>query len=365
MKTKKIFILYLGLSFMLLFSFSACKKAKTNSKSFDKENIAFPVELGKVERGFISEYKIYPGITKSYNTKVILPEVAGRIKRMLRNVGEKVQKGEILFKLEDTLYRSQYEQAKSAFELSKIQLKDVEKNYKRLKNVYKKNGISKAEFERAESAYYMAKENLKRAEAALRAAKFQFVNTKVKAPFSGVITGKFKEEGDFINPQMGGFSQTAGVYMLESFEKLYVDLDVPEKDINLFKVGMKADVISGDKKIEGKILYLNKKVDPFSSSISIRVIAENSNSLVLPGSIVKVKLHYREKENTLFVKRAALIDNYVFKVVNNIAKKIKVKVGIMNDDFVEILSGLKEGDRVIVSGNYGLFDGAIVKEEKK
>ncbi len=362
-RAKKLFILLF--SFVIIVSLSSCKKKSVKKETFSKSEIAFPVKIDSVRFGEISEYKTYPGIVKAQYTKVILPEVSGRIKKMYVEVGEKVKKGQLLFEIEDTLFKAQYEQAKSSFELSKIQLADAQKNYKRLKAVYEKNGISKAEFERAESSYKMAKENYKRAKALLDSAEFQFINTKVRAPFSGIITGKFKEEGDFINPAMGGFSQSAGVYTLESFKKVFVDIDVSESDSKLFSPGMMVEIISDNNILKGNLILVNKKVDPQSSTVRLRAEAENKDELILPGEIAVVRIHYKVKENAIYVKRSALSGNYVFVVKNSKAHKVLVKTGLINENYVEILSGLKPGEKVVVEGNYGLFDGAIIKEEKK
>ncbi len=362
-KAKNLFILLFSL--LIVVSFSSCKKKSIKKEKFSKSEIAFPVKIDTVKFGRISEYKTYPGIIKAQYTKVILPEVSGRIKKMYVEVGEKVKKGQLLFEIEDTLFKAQYEQAKSAFELSKIQLADAQKNYKRLKAVYKKNGISKAEFERAESSYKMAQENHKRAKAILDSAEFQFVNTKVRAPFSGIITGKFKEEGDFINPAMGGFSQSSGVYTLESFKKVFVDIDVPETDSKLFSPGMMVEIISDNNILNGHLILVNRKVDSQSSTVKLRAEAENEDELFLPGEIATVRIHYKVKENAVYVERSAILGNYVFVVKNSKAHKVMVKTGLINENYVEVLSGLNPGEKVIVEGNYGLFDGAIIKEEKK
>ena len=361
---RKNFFMVLIISFVLLFSYS-CKKSE-NIKAKKRENIAFKVSTEKAKIGDISEYIEYAGVVESFKKINILPEIAGRIKKMYKNIGDSVKKGDLLFELEDTIYKSQYEQAKAGLEAAKISFEDAKKNMERMTAVYKKNGVSKAQYEQAVSAFKLAKSNLERAKAAFKMASFQYNSTKIKAPFSGVITGKLKEEGDFINPSMGGFSQGTGVYVLEDYSKIYVNVNIPNSDSNLIKRGEITDIVSSKDILKGKVYTVNEKTDPMSSSISIKIIADNSEGKVLPGNIVKVRIHYRWKNNALIIPTGAILENnIVFVKKGNIVRERKVKIGLSNPYFTEIVSGISEGDSVVVKGNFGLFDKARVEEEIK
>ena len=362
---KRNFLIFVSI-LLLVFSMNSCKKNdKDNSKNL-RSQIAFSVKTVKVKRGYISEYFEYAGTVESYNKINVLPEIAGRIKKMYKNIGEFVRKGELLFELEDTLYKSQYEQAKAGLNAAEISYKDAEKNMKRISAVYKKNGVSKTEYEKAVSGYELAKSNYERAKAGFDIAEFQYNSTKVKAPFSGVITGKYKEEGDFINPSMGGFSPSTGVYTLEDYSKIYVDIDIPSSEATMIKKSMRAEIVVGELIINARVLTINEKTDPMTSSVSARIIAENPNKKILPGSIVSIRIHYKEKSDAIVVPSKSLLEgNRVFVMKNNTAKERIVKIGLKNPDYMEILKGVKEGEKVIVEGNFGLFDGALVKEVKQ
>ena len=360
---KNIFIIF-TLVLILLFTFSCKKREK---KVVKKSGIvAFKVSTEKAKVSDISEYIEYAGIVESSKKINVLPEIAGRIKKMYKNIGDRVRKGDLLFELEDTIFKSQYEQAKAGLEAAKISYNDAKKNKERITAVYKKNGVSKAQYEQAVSAFKMAKSNLERAKAAFEMASFQFNSTKIKAPFSGVITGKLKEEGDFINPSMGGFSQGAGVYVLEDYSKIYVNIDIPNSDTQLIKKGEQAEIILNNGVLKGKVSSVNEKSDPMSSSIVVKIFAENKDGKVLPGNIVKVRIHYKWKNGALVIPTEAILDNnIVFVKKGNIVRETKVKTGLTNPQFTEIMSGLNEGDYVVEKGNFGLFDKAKVKEEIK
>ena len=362
---KKNSLIILGLVFILLFTFS-CKKKREEVKKKGSDVIAFKVSVEKAKIGDISEYIEYAGVVESLKKINVLPEIAGRIKRMYKNIGDRVKKGELLFELEDTIFKSQYEQAKAGLEAAKISFGDAKKNMERMTAVYKKNGVSKAQYEQAVSAFKLAKSNLERAKAAFEMASFQYNSTKIKAPFPGVITGKLKEEGDFINPSMGGFSQGAGVYVLEDYSKIYVNIDIPNSDSTLIKKGEIADIVLDKTILKGKVYTVNEKSDPMSSSISIKVIADNSEGKILPGNIVKVRIHYKEKKNALIIPTKAILENnIVFVKKGDIVREVRVKTGLSNPYYTEIISGINDGDYVVTEGNFGLFDKAKVKEETK
>ena len=360
---KKSFMVLI-ISFVLLFTYS-CRKNK-NIKVKKRETIAFKVLTEKAKIGGISEYIEYAGVVESFKKINVLPEIAGRIKKMYKNIGDSVKKGDFLFELEDTVYSAQYEQAKAGLEAARISFEDAKKNMERMTAVYKKNGVSKAQYEQTVSAFKLAKSNLERAKAAYKMALFQYNSTKIRAPFSGVITGKLKEEGDFINPSMGGFSQGAGVYVLEDYSKIYVNIDIPNSDSHLIKRGELADIVLKEGILKGKVSSVNEKADPMSGSVAIKVFAENKEGKVLPGNIVKVRIHFKWKNNALIIPTKAILDNnIIFVKKGNIVRETKVKTGLSNPYHTEIVSGISEGDYVVIRGNYGLFDKAKVKEELK
>ncbi len=366
MKTKLKNIFLILTLIISIINISSCKKGKRYDTKSTKGSVAFLVKTECAKISSISEYFDYAGTVISYNTLIVLPEVPGRIKKLYKEIGDFVRKGDLLFELEDTTYKAQYEQAKAMLESAKINLNDAKKNKIRIAAVYSKNGVSKAQYEKAVSAYGLALNNFKRATAGFNLAKFQYNSTKIKAPFSGIITGKYKEEGDFINPSMGGFSQSTGVYTLEDYSKIYVDIDIPSSEAALIKSGQKAEIILKNNLIEGKVLTVNEKTNPMTSSVSARIIANNKDKKVLPGTIVKVRIHYKEKSGCIVLPAKAVIDNSkVFVMENNKAIEKTVKTGFKNPVFVEVLSGIKEGDKVITEGNFGLFTNAFVKEEEK
>ncbi len=333
MKSIKWLLYVLALVFcMIVFQQCGRQEEAVTGSSGNAGDIAFTVRTAAAGISTITEYLTYSGIVKSARTQVIIPEVPGRITHLYKEIGDRVARGDLLLELEDTLSGAQYNQAGAALASAKLTFADAEKNWRRIQNLFAKNAVSTTQVEQAEAVYKMA--------------DFQFKSAKVYAPFPGVITARFKETGDYINPSMSAMGPESGVYILEDYAAIYVDMDVPNSEIERIKKGQKAD--------------------PLSLNVLVRIRASNTAGLILPATIVSVRIHFKEKENTVVVPASALVEgNRIFTVTDNRAAEKKVTIGLVNPEMVEVLSGIREGEKVVVDGNFGLYSGAAVREEGK
>jgi RND family efflux transporter MFP subunit len=360
-----LYVLVLGIC-IIVFPQCGRKEESTAGSNGNASDIAFTVRTAAAEISTITEYLTYSGIVKSARTQVIIPEVAGRIIRLHKEAGDRVVRGDLLLELEDTLSGAQYNQASAALASAKLTFADAEKNWRRIQNLFAKNAVSTTQVEQAESAYKIAKNGLEQAEALYKMADFQFKSAKVYAPVPGVITARNNETGDYINPAMGAFGPNSGVYILEDYSTIYVDMDVPNSEIERIKKGQKADVTGDKASITGKVTSVNEKADPLSLNVLVRIQASNTAGLILPATVVSVRIHFQEKENTIVVPASALVEgNRIFTVTGNRAAEKKVAIGLVNPEMVEVLSGVQAGEKVVVEGNFGLYTGAAVREEGK
>jgi len=361
-------LLYVLVLVFCLTVFQQCgrKEDPGTASNGNTSDIAFTVRTAAAEVSTITEYLTYSGLVKSARTQVIMPEVPGRITHLYKETGDRAARGDLLLELEDTLSGAQYNQAGAALASAKLTFTDAEKNWRRIQNLFAKNAVSTTQVEQAESAYKIAKNGLEQAEAVYKMAAFQFKSAKVYAPFSGVITARYHEVGDYINPSMGAMGPNSGIYILEDYSTIYVDMDVPNSEIQRIKKGQKAD-ISGEKStIAGKVTNVNEKADPLSLNVLVRIQAANADGLILPATVVSVRIHFKEKENTIVVPASALVEgDRIFTVTDNRAAEKKITIGLVNPEWVEVLSGIQEGEKVVVDGNFGLYTGATVREEGK
>ncbi len=266
----------------------------------------------------------------------IIPEVSGKITAIYFKEGETVAKGSLLVKLNDADLQAQLLKSKSQITLS-------EQKLERLKKLIAINGISKEEVDIQENEL----NSLKADQAFILA---QIAKTNVVAPFSGVIGLKNISEGSFVNTQ-------SPIASLVQIKPVFVEFSVPEKYIELFKKGVDikfaSENTSSEKVYKANIYAIEPRVDENTKTIKARAMYDG-NELFYPGSFVKVFVNLQKTENALLVPTECVIPTLkgqkVFVSRNGVATETMVTIGIRNDDKIQILSGINQGDTIVASG---------------
>lgn len=208
-----------------------------------------------------------------------------------------------------------------------------------------------------------AEANVKQAETALELSREALGYSTITAPIDGIVSRKEFDVGNMANPAMPLFT-------IVNMNTVKVIVEVPES--SLYKISSNSKVkiytVGVDEPIEGQISLISPVIKQASRTASMEIIVDNSKGLLKPGSFVKVKIVTDFKENTLLVKRSAILEDkedsnekYVFVVEDDKSFKKKVVTGITNGDWVEIITGLRSGEKVIVSGQNQVKDGTNVK----
>jgi RND family efflux transporter MFP subunit len=218
-------------------------------------------------------------------------------------------------------------------------------------------------------AFDAANAQREQAQAALNLAKYALNISIMKAPFSGVIASKNAEVGDVINPMMGGYSGASGVLTLVDFSRIKIDVDIAEKDALRLSRGQKAALRVPSfpgREFAGEIVIANSTADPATKKFRVEAVFDNAGRELRPGTFGEIVFEAAARESALAVPQKAVLDNsYVYLVQGGRAVKRPVTLGLQNTTVVEVLSGLAEGDVVIVEGNYGLGDGAPVQAAER
>ena len=175
-------------------------------------------------------------------------------------------------------------------------------------------------------------------------------NRTITAPFDGVI-GK-RNFSDDIN-----VSESSVVIDIEDASFLFIDVDVPEVFAPFVKKGLSVDIkFSGnkDKIYKGIVDSLASKIDVSNRSLRLRVKMKNTNSEILPGALMEVTIKYNERISLGIPDTSVILEGnkvYIYKVdKENVTNRVEVKVGNRNEGYLEVESGLKEGDIVVAEG---------------
>lgn len=350
---------------VLLFSFLSCRQAKEEAPAKEETFGMNPVKVVKVARQKISERLLFTGTLEPWQRINITPDIGGKITKIYVKEGDRVRQGDLLAELDTQSIRLQLQQAEAALSVAQANFNDAKKNFERMEKLKQENAVSEQQYEKIRLAYEAAEAQLRQAKATVDLARHSLDVSLMRAPFSGVISSRNAEVGDVINPMMGSFSAVRGVVTLVDFSKVKINLEVPPGDVNRIQKGQPAILKVStlpNREFPGKVTLVNLAADPASRKFKVEVVVDNPDLLLRLGTFGQVTVEVSTREDSLAVPQSAIIDNkYIFLAQGNKAKKVEVALGLQNSSLVEIMSGIQEGDLVIVEGNYGLVDGADIQ----
>ena len=304
------------------------------------------VEAVKVTTAQLPQVISAVGSLRSDESVTLRPEIAGRIVAIRFDEGHRVTKGQTLVQLDAAVNQAEVQQARTNLDLAKTK-------YDRAVDLSSKNFISGQARDESKSAYELAQASLSLVEA-------RFAKTEIKAPFSGIIGLRVVSVGDYVR-------EGAELVNLEAIDPMKIDFRVPENFLRDVKVGLSMqvnlDALPG-KTYEGRVIALNPLLDASGRSIVVRAQIRNSDSLLRPGMFARISLVTQTKRDAMIVPEEALVpqgtDNYIFRIADGKATRIKVETGQRRDGKVEIVNGVAKDDTVVTAGQARLRDGSQV-----
>jgi len=300
------------------------------------------------------------------------PSVDGIIDEVVVNVGDRVKKGDVLFKTREVDIRLQVQQLEKQVALGRAQLKNAQSEMRR-QNALKSGGwVSQSRMDTTKTNAEVAGAQVGVWEAQLAQLRQQLKDTIVRAPYDGVISRKDVYEGRFMATRFGGMSASggsSGVVQIMAIDPLAVIVVAPATYFTQLKVGMAAKVhVDGlDTPIDAKVAVINYGVDYKARSVEVRLSLPNPDYKILPGLYCRVEL-MPEARKALVVDRKAIQgpegSRYAFVMENGRAKKVSVSARELDGERVEILSNVPAGTELLVGTNLShITDGVVVKVE--
>ncbi|MFN0163635.1 MAG: efflux RND transporter periplasmic adaptor subunit [Burkholderiales bacterium] len=287
------------------------------------------------------------GSLRSDESVTLRPEVSGRISEILFKEGERITKGRVLVRFDDSVTRAEMEQARANLALAKTK-------FERSRDLEKKGFVSAQARDEADSG-------LKVSEAAAKLVEARLARFEVRAPFSGVIGLRTVSVGDYLR-------EGQDMVNLESIDPLKVDFRIPEMFLSQTKVGQSLqfslDAMPG-RNYEGRVFAINPLLDAAGRSIVIRATVRNPEGKLRPGMFARVRLLFDDQKEAVVVPETALVpqggEQFVFKVVEGRAQRARVDIGQRRDGQVEVLSGVAKDDTIVVAGQLRLREGVNVR----
>ena len=317
-----------------------------------------PLEVKAIHpfRGEITSSVTLPGEIKPYQQATLYAKVTGYLKTITVDKGDPVQEGALLAEIEVPELLADAARYKAEVEVADIDYRRVSEAQKKAPDL-----VVPLSVDAAKGRYEVAKANLERAATLL---KF----TKIIAPFSGVITRRMVDVGAFIPAATAGSPQNAALVTLADFHTVRVQVAVPELEASLVAkdqpVKVSVDAIPG-RSFDGKVTRFAYALDEATKTMLAEIELPNPKQELRPGMYAIVRIGLERRESTLLVPVEALAmekaNAFVYTVADNKAKKVPIKTGFNDGANVEIVSGIKPEEPVILSGKRALNDGQNVK----
>ena len=307
---------------------------------------SIPVEVKTVGRGNIAATLLtYTSLEAERHVDVV-SRTQGLVKTILVEEGDRVEEGQPLAQLDtDALELTLKER--------EVNMNSLESNYKRSQELLEQELLSSQEFEQTKFQYEAAQTQYE-------SAKLQLAYATIRSPFSGIITERLIEVGNLVNAN-------DVVFRTADLDPLLARIYVPEKDIGQVRPGqsVRINVEGSEQTHTGRVARISPIVDPQSGTVKVTVEIRDRRATLRPGMFTTVNLVIAIHEDVLQVEKKALVaeaeGSYAFLFQDGAAEKRLLEIGIAEGDFVEVLSGLSDGDSIITVGQEGLRNGAPVR----
>jgi membrane fusion protein (multidrug efflux system) len=303
---------------------------------------AVPVESVVVAPTRLVESVSAVGSLLSNESVVVRPEIDGRITEIGFEEGQPVTRGQVLIRLDPSIFRAELDQAEARRELSR-------RTYER----------AKALFEKGHSTGQSLDESLAQMRAEL--ARTRLEKTTITAPFAGLVGLREVSVGDYVRAG-------EAIVNLESVDPLKLDFALPERYLRVIKEGQAVEVeldAFPDESYVGTVYALDPLIEPGGRSVSVRATLPNIQGHLRPGLFARVRLIVDERQLALVVPEEAVIpkgnSRYVYRIIDGTAVLTEVKLGLRQTGRVEVVDGLAVGDEIVVAGHAKIRDGSAVR----
>ena len=325
------------------------------------------------------------GTIAAVKTTELGPRVTGIIDKVYVAVGARVKAGDPLFHTRDVDIKNRVSELESQVKLAQADVRNTSRAFKRSNELHDKGFVSNGGLDNAQAARDSANARLGIATAQLASAKQMLEDCTVVAPFDGVITRRDADEGKYMSTmggmgmgggggggqsgQGGGGGGGGGVMQIMKIDIVAAIVQVPEVDLSKIHVGSKGKIIIGSmgKSYDSEVYILNDLIDVKTRGVELRMPILNPDYEIKPGLFARAEI-YPEPRKVLSLERGAVQGTeslrYIYVNDSGKAKRTVVTTRQIDATTVEVMSGLKVGDRALIGPNLPLIvDGTPLKIE--
>jgi len=368
---KKVFILITVAVIILAVSGLVYYRIRQNLANASSQRVVtVTVNIKNPDSGKITSKLIFTGDVLPVQQANIYSRVNGNIEKIYSDIGDYVQKGKLLSRIDNSIYYQNLKQAEAQLLQTKATLENNKVNLERTKTLLDKGLSAQGDYDNAETLYRVSLAQVEALQAALNNAKIQYDYCDIRAPFSGYITKRLLDAGSYVSSN----SQLASnvLFVLSDIGYLKVMINVVERDLpklsGVTEAKIKVDSYP-EENFAGSIKRMSQSIDLNSRTMPVEIDIKNRNNLLKPGMFANIELLLGEHDNaTLVPIQCVLKDdkgNYIYTVSqDSLAKKIYISTGFQEDNKVEILSGVTTTDKIVFVGQELIREGMKVKIAK-
>lgn len=323
-------------------------------------DVSVPVRVSDITKKPIFNTLEINGTVSPAGTTMLTTESEGDYKLMKNprtglpfKMGDQVLEGETIIKLENKEY-----ELSIRIDAKKLDLENVNQDYVKQQSLYEKGGVTLSELKNAELSFVNAKYDYENAE-------LQMQKLKVIAPFTGVIV-----DLSYFTPEVRIKSGVEVVQIMD-YSSLILNAEIPEKFISTISLGQEAFVTNYNLKYDtliAKITELSPAINENTRTFKGVMEVKNPELIMRPGMFVKAEVVVEKRDSAIVIDRDIIQNKrggkVVFIVERNAAVEKRINTGIETDDEVEILSGLKTGEKLVVEGYEMLSNRTKVKVQQ-
>jgi RND family efflux transporter MFP subunit len=315
----------------------------------------------------------YTGMTKASSDQEIRARVSGRLQKIYFKDGDMVKKGEKLFLIEQSEYKSNLESAKAKKRRDEASLQWAKADVQRYKPLVKDGRAPRATLEQYEAKHGELVAAIAGDEAAVQNAALELSYTVVTAPISGQVSARRVDVGNLV-----GYGESAVLTTIVQTDSIYTYFSPTESEVQrIYKFrsqkylpafievrGQGEDVLKR-KRLDGYVDFANNTVDPLTSTISMRATIDNKENAVYAGTFVYINIFLTDQYDFIMIPPQSIFEDQLGKFVytvddNNTAQRTSIKTNLSSRYYTSVSEGLSEGDKVVISGLMKVKEGRVL-----
>lgn len=337
---------------------------------------AISVEVRSIEPSSISQQIKAYGNIQSDALVSINPQVSNRITAFYVDLGDTVKVGQALAKIYDRTYRDQVLRDEAQVRQTRVAFVRDSSTFSRTKRLFDQGLSSEAEYQNVQAVYHASRAQLATAKASLTQSNENLQNTEVRSPVAGVVIRRNAQVGDLA-------TNGQALFEIGNNKGFEMRLFLPLQDWEVVRIGQKVDLRITNQPTNtssGVVSRISPQLDAVSGLGEVVITLNQSTNTLYAGALTEAKINIITRQNTVTIPRSAMIEKvqtfidsetntiklertYSAFVVENdtLAVQRNLELGLEQGDRIEIVSGIKPGEKLVITGQTGLENKSKVK----